>query len=155
MAAVTIPETHRYLLESPSFGHLCTIRPDGSPQSSVMWFHWDGELLRFTHRTDRQKYRNFQHDPRVSLSVHDHDQPYRFLEVRGVVETIEPDGDVRFYKALQKRYGQDNPPMPGDAETRVVIVVRPTKVVAVDHGLTTPELNRIVKALEGLESDQT
>jgi PPOX class probable F420-dependent enzyme len=73
--AIAVPESHQDLLERPLFGHLCTIRPDGAPQSSVMWFDWDGELLRFTHRKDRQKYRNVQHDPRVSMSVHDPGKP--------------------------------------------------------------------------------
>jgi hypothetical protein len=36
------PESHADLLERPLFAHLATIRPDGSPQSSVMWFAWDG-----------------------------------------------------------------------------------------------------------------
>jgi len=39
--SVDLPESHADLLERPLFAHLATIRPDGSPQISVMWFAWD------------------------------------------------------------------------------------------------------------------
>jgi hypothetical protein len=35
--------------------------------------------------------------------------------VRGVVESIDSDSDVSFYRALQKRYGTENPALPADA----------------------------------------
>ena len=113
------------------FAHLATVRPDGSPQTQVMWFVWDGERIRMTHTKTRQKYRNFQTEPRVALSIAEPDNPYRFLEVRGSVETIEDDDAVAsFYQALQQRYGQSYP-IP-DAAVRVIVTIRPEKVIA--HG---------------------
>lgn len=53
-----LPESHRDLLEQPLFVHSATLRPDSSPQSSVMWFAWDGQRARFSHSRTRQKYRN-------------------------------------------------------------------------------------------------
>jgi len=40
-----VPASHADLLERPLFAHLATIRPDGAPQSSVMWFIWDGSQV--------------------------------------------------------------------------------------------------------------
>ena len=37
---VAIPEGYESLLERPLFGHLATVRPDGSPQVNAMWFDW-------------------------------------------------------------------------------------------------------------------
>ena len=129
MATTELPASHVDLLERPTFAHLATIAPDGSPNSSVMWFVWDGEVLRFTHTTTRQKYRNIQHDPRVAVSIADPDNPYRFLEVRGVVERIEADDEVAsFYRSLQKRYGESYEIT--DADRRVVLTVRPNAFVA-------------------------
>jgi Pyridoxamine 5'-phosphate oxidase len=45
--SVAVPPTHTDLLEKPTFAHLATVRPDGGPQSSVMWFEWDRERIRF------------------------------------------------------------------------------------------------------------
>jgi PPOX class probable F420-dependent enzyme len=128
------PESHADLLEKPTFAHLATVRPDGAPQSSVMWFDWDGERIRMTHTKTRQKFRNFAAEPRVALSIADPDDQYRFLEVRGVVETIEDDdAEASFYQSLQRRYGMSYP-IP-DAPVRVVITIRPESFVAVRNGV--------------------
>ena len=70
-----IPDGYAHLLDLPVYGHLATVRPDGSPQVNPMWFAWDGELLRFTHTTKRQKYRNIEANPNVAMSVVDPDNP--------------------------------------------------------------------------------
>lgn len=148
-----VPDSHRDLLEAPLFGHLCTIRPDGAPQSSVMWFNWDGSLLRFSHRTNRQKYQNLQREPRVSLSVQDPSQPYRFLEIRGVVESITPDDGAAFFVELQGRYGVSFPPYDDDVQARIIVAVRPTRFVPVDSGMTPGEVQDLIALLESLPSD--
>jgi PPOX class probable F420-dependent enzyme len=124
MAYLHLPPTHMDLLERPLYGHLATVRPDGGPQSNVMWFAWDGRLLRFTHTSGRQKYRNVQKEPRVSLSVMDPTVPTRFIEVRGTVVKVEPDPDASFYRELQVRYGATGAVR--DAALRVVLTVQPT-----------------------------
>ncbi|HTH85485.1 PPOX class F420-dependent oxidoreductase, partial [Mycobacterium sp.] len=100
---VDIPKGYETLLERPLYGHLATTRPDGNAQVNPMWFDWDGELLRFTHTTKRQKYRNIEANPHVALSISDPDDPYRYLEVRGVVEEIVPDHTGAFYLHLNDR----------------------------------------------------
>jgi len=146
-----LPQSHADLLERPLFAHLATIRPDGSPQSSVMWFAWDGRRVRFSHTSTRQKYRNLLFDGRVSFHVQDPENPYRTLEVRGLVESMEPDPDVEFYRELQQRYGSDVPVI--DADVRVVIVVEPTSYVAVFGGLTGSETVALTALLEQLEEE--
>lgn len=129
----TIPESHADLLERPVFACLATVRPDGGPQASMMWFAWDGQLIRMTHKSTRQKFRNFAHEPRVALAIADPDDMYRFLEVRGVVESIDADGaGAPFYRSLQERYGNLYPIT--DAAERVVVAIRPTAFVAVTGG---------------------
>ena len=125
------PASHLDLLERPTFAHLATVRPDGAPQTQVMWFAWEGERIRMTHTKTRQKYRNFQREPRVALSIADPENPYRFLEVRGTVEKIDDDdAQASFYLSLQERYGQSYP-VP-DADVRVILTIRPEKFIA--HG---------------------
>ncbi|MDG4788406.1 PPOX class F420-dependent oxidoreductase [Micromonospora sp. WMMD1102] len=129
----TPPASHEDLLIRPLFAHLATTRPDGGPQSNVMWFAWDGGRIRMTHTRSRQKFRNLRRDPRVALSILDPDDPYRFLEVRGVVEKVEDDDEVAsFYRSLQQRY--DNVYEIRDAPERVVVTIRPESFVAVVDG---------------------
>jgi PPOX class probable F420-dependent enzyme len=151
--ASELPPSHQDLLERPLFAHLATLRADGSPQSSVMWFSWDGNRARFSHTTARQKYRNLLADGRVSFHVQDPDNPYRTLEARGRIESMDPDPDAAFYRSLQQRYGFVVPVF--DADIRVVIVVEPTAFIAVDGGLTASETEALTKSLEQLAGDET
>jgi len=146
-----LPDSHRDLLERPLFAHVATLRPDGSPQSSVMWFAWDGRMARFSHTSTRQKFRNLLRDGRVSFHIQDPENPYRTLEIRGRVESMDPDPGAEFYRSLQGRYGLDTPVF--DADIRVVIVVEPTNFVAVDGGLTESETVALTELLNNLPAD--
>ena len=112
-----IPESHADLLEQPVLAHVATVGPHGEPQNNPVWFGTqDGNIL-FSQTTQRQKYRNVQDEPRVALSFVDENNPYRYLEIRGVVERIEPDPDRAFINSMAKKYlGQDVYPwhQPGD-----------------------------------------
>jgi PPOX class probable F420-dependent enzyme len=125
-----VPDSHRHLLEQPMIAHVATVRADGAPQSSPMWFGWDGERVRLTHTRSRQKFRNLQAEPRIALLIVDPAEPQRYLELRGAVETVEDDAGGAFYRRLRQRYGVNpDAPMP-DADVRVVLVVHPTTVLA-------------------------
>jgi PPOX class probable F420-dependent enzyme len=120
-----IPSGYEDLLVRPLIGHLATVRPDGAPSVTPMWFSWDGDVLRFTHTTRRAKLRNIEHDPHVAMSVVDPDDPYRYLQARGLVENIAADPTGAFYVELATRYGQEDPAPPADSADRVILSVRP------------------------------
>jgi PPOX class probable F420-dependent enzyme len=126
--STVIPEQYRDLLESTALAHVATIGPNGEPQVNPVWFGWDGERLRFSQTTGRQKYRNVQRDARIALSIVDPANPYRYLEVRGRVVAIEPDPELAFINAMAKKYmGVDTYPWANPNDTRVVIVVEPER----------------------------
>ena len=60
------------------------------------------------------------------MSIIDPDNPYRYLEVRGVVEEIVPDPTGAFYMHLNDRYSGPLTEPPADKADRVILVVRPT-----------------------------
>ena len=124
--ADVIPAQHADLLESTALAHVATIGPDGEPQNNPVWFDWDGTHLRFSQTTTRQKYKNVQREPRLAVSIVDPANPYRYLEVRGTVERIDPDPDFAFIDAMAKKYlGQDKYPWTQPGDERVVVVIRP------------------------------
>jgi len=53
---------------------LTTVRKDGQPQSTPVWFVWDGdhEVLIYS-IPNQQKLRNIRANPKVSLHFNDHD----------------------------------------------------------------------------------
>ncbi|MFG6501828.1 PPOX class F420-dependent oxidoreductase [Microbacterium sp. P05] len=118
-----IPDDLRDLLENPNYGALGTVRPDGSVQVNPMWFELDGDRLLFTHTTTRQKFRNLEANPSMSLMVFDPADPYRYIEVRGRLVAATPDTAGDFYVRLGKRYGNPEQQPPPDIANRVVLAM--------------------------------
>ena len=115
------------LLAKAAIAHLATLRPDGMLQSNPVWFEWDGEFMKFSTTKDRQKFRNLEEDPRMAISITDPEDPYRYLEVRGVVDTVKDDPDNAFIDRLSERYmGQRPYPYHQPGDERVTIYLRPT-----------------------------
>jgi PPOX class probable F420-dependent enzyme len=124
--ARSIPEDKLDLLERPVLAHVATIGPDGEPQNNPVWFGWDGEHLLFSQTTGRQKYRNLQRNPKIALSIVDPENDYRYLELRGTVERIDPDPDNAFIDSMAKKYmNVEKYPWHQPGDQRVVVVVRP------------------------------
>ncbi|MUL40475.1 PPOX class F420-dependent oxidoreductase [Streptomonospora sp. PA3] len=122
----TIPADREDILHKRSFAHVATLGPRGEPQANPVWIDWDGENVRFSQTRGRQKYRNLLRDDRISMSVQDPDDPYRYVEIRGRVESIEEDDGNAFIDHLAKRYlDQDRYPWTEPGEERIVISVRP------------------------------
>ncbi|MGW5647614.1 PPOX class F420-dependent oxidoreductase [Saccharopolyspora sp. NPDC003752] len=121
-----IPQDREEILNKRAFAHVATIGPHGEPQSSPVWIDWDGRYLKFSQTKTRQKYRNLKREPRIAISVHDPDQPYRYVEVRGKVAKIEDDQDRAFINKMAKKYlDEDEYPWPQPGEERVVVYVEP------------------------------
>lgn len=122
-----IPSSHADLLEKPNIAHLATERRDGDLQSNPVWYEWDGTHIKVSQTTSRQKVRNVRHNPKVALSIVDPENPYRYLELRGVVDRIDPDPEAAFIDRLAKRYlDQDEYPWHQPGDERVVVLIRPT-----------------------------
>jgi PPOX class probable F420-dependent enzyme len=127
MDDVAPPATHLDLLERPLFAHFATVARDGSPRVNPMWFLWDAEagVLKLTHTRLRHNYRYLRREPRVALSIVDPDDPYRYLELMGVLERVQDDPTGAFYQSLQMRYRGHTSEV-ADREVRVILNIRPT-----------------------------
>lgn len=73
-----IPEHYLDLLQATALAHVAT---KGEPQSTPVWFGWDGTHILFSQITGRQKYRNLLRDPQIAQEIVDPANPYRFIEV--------------------------------------------------------------------------
>ena len=128
MSDFKIPESHADLVswDTRSFAHVASIGPKGEPHSSPVWFEWDGTHIKFSLTTGRQKYRNLQRDKRISLSILDPEDPYRYIEIRGELDGIDPDPDIAFISRMAKKYrGLDVYPWHQPGDERVVMKIRP------------------------------
>jgi PPOX class probable F420-dependent enzyme len=76
------------LARGKNFAALTTLLPGGHPQTQVMWVDADEEHLLINTEMHRQKFKNVERDPRVTLTIWDSEDPYRFIEARGEVVGI-------------------------------------------------------------------
>ena len=73
------------LARGKNFAALSTLLPGGHPQTQVMWVDADDEYLLINTEVHRQKFKNVERDPRVTITIWEREDPYRFVEVRGEV----------------------------------------------------------------------
>lgn len=126
MPADVIPDSHRDILDKPGFAHLATLGPDGEPQSHPVWYDFNDGRLKFSTTKARQKYRNVERDARVSATILDQDNPYRYLEIRGRVVELEDDPEKKFIDYLAGRYlGEDEYPNKDPNAERVIVHIEP------------------------------
>ncbi len=134
---VMIPKSHQDLLLQPVNGVLTTIMPDGQPQMSMVWADFDGQHVLINTTLERQKSKNMRANPKVNVLVIDPENGVRFLEIRGEVVEITPEGAIahadeqtRAYSnnAKQHFYGDIYPLKQQEKETRVIAKIRPIKV---------------------------
>jgi PPOX class probable F420-dependent enzyme len=124
--AATIPHQYLDLFQKKAFAHLATIMSDGRPQVTPVWCDFDGTLVRINSAKGRVKDRNMRRDPRVTLSIQDPDNPYRYLEVRGrVVEVTEEGADAHIDSLAKKYLGVDKYPYRRPGEVRVTYKIQP------------------------------
>jgi PPOX class probable F420-dependent enzyme len=128
----TIPEKFMDLFQRPVFAHLATITPRGVVQVNPVWVDLHDGFVRFNSARGRQKDKNIRGNPRVSLSLQDPDNPYRYLEVRGRVVQITEEGANAVIDGLAKKYlGVDVFPFHTAQEVRVTYLVQPERCVGV------------------------
>ncbi len=132
---ITIPESHRDLLDQPLPGVLATLLPDGAPHSSVVWCERRADEVLFNTTLERQKGRNLARDQRATLLVVDPTDGGRFIEIRGDV-TLITEGAVghldeltRAYTTPRRFYGYIYPESQKERETRVIARITPTRIV--------------------------
>nr|WP_291839224.1 TIGR03618 family F420-dependent PPOX class oxidoreductase [Candidatus Microthrix sp.] len=89
---MTIDADLKTMAQAKNFAALTTLMPDGQPQTQLMWVHADDDHLIINTETGRQKFANITVDPRVTVTVFDATNPYRYVEARGRgAETVTGD----------------------------------------------------------------
>jgi len=127
----TIPDSHRDLLDAP-VATLATVGADGRPQLSAVWFLADGDNVRLSLNTSRQKTKNLAANSAATLFILDTANPARYLELRGNA-TLAADDDYAFADKVGAKYGGvDLRNMDQPGQSRVVVTIDPSRVNAVD-----------------------
>lgn len=113
-----------------------TLRRDGSPSSSVIFYARDGDQLVFSTTEDRLKARTLERDPRIAVCVIDEGPPYRYVSIEGRA-TLQRDDILPPHIAINKvmRGGDFTPPEGFEEglrqQRRLIVRVTPERVSGV------------------------
>ena len=134
---MSIPDSHRDLLEKPVCAALSTVMPDGQPQTTVVWCSYDGEHVLVNTMRGFRKEKNMRINPKVTLLIYDTLDPLRFLEVRGEVAEMTEVGAMEHLDGLAESYTGRSPYFGKvvtrklmETETPVICRIVPKQVIA-------------------------
>ena len=95
----TLDQKARSFLEQPFVGTVTTLRPDGSPHSTIVWVDTDTDEVLFNTAAGRAKEKHLRQDPRVSLLVVDPGNTYKWVAVSGTAELTTEGADEQIGRA--------------------------------------------------------
>lgn len=123
MRALTAAET-AFLRDNAFVGVVTDLRPDGSPHSTVVWVDVDDEgavCVNTAH--GRAKPRHLARDRRLSLTVVDPADPYRWVSLSGTGELVDEGAEDQIDRLARKYTGLESYPWRRPGERRVSIRV--------------------------------
>ncbi|GAA3243378.1 MULTISPECIES: PPOX class F420-dependent oxidoreductase [unclassified Streptomyces] len=132
---MTDDEWRAFVSHGTRTGKLSTVRADGGPHVTPIWFLLDGDEVVFNTSRSSVKGRNLARDDRVALCVDDDRPPFDFVVLQGRARISEDLAELRHWAArIGARYmGEDRAEefgarngVPGELLVRVTI----DKVVA-------------------------
>ena len=127
---MALDEKARDFLEKPFVGGATTLRPDGSPHTTVVWVDVDTDAVMFNTAVGRAKERHLREDPRAALTVVHPENAYQWVSVSGSAELTTEGADAQIDHLAKKYLGQDEYPFRNPEEQRITVKIRPEKVDA-------------------------
>jgi PPOX class probable F420-dependent enzyme len=122
-----LDERVQQLAQGKNFASVTTLGADGTPTTKPLWVDTDGEHVIINTEVHRIGFKNLQRDPRVTVAIVDHANPYSYGEVRGhVAETITgPEARAHIDELSRKYTGNDY----GNAvqSERVIVKIAPDR----------------------------
>jgi PPOX class probable F420-dependent enzyme len=118
-----------HLAKGANLATVVTLMPDGQPQAQYTWIDTDDEHLLVNTEPQRQRFRNLQRDPRITVLIRG-DHPQDWVEVRGHLAGTVHGREARDHiDFLAKKYlGADSYPAPIGPEGRVILRIAADKV---------------------------
>jgi PPOX class probable F420-dependent enzyme len=129
-------ERRAFLTEGRRTGKLATVRQDGRPHVTPIWFILDDEdRVVFTTGRDSLKGKALRRDARVCMAVDDQTPPYSFVMIDGVADLSEDRDEMLVWATrIGARYmGLDRAEAFGRrnaVEGELLVTVTPRRIVA-------------------------
>lgn len=107
---IPIPDDVRAFIDTIRFATIATIDTDGGPRQAVIWYTLEGDEIVINSRVGRRWPTNLLRDPRVSFSVIDETDGYRWIGMDCVATPVEDQAAAQADIAgMARRYHADEP----------------------------------------------
>jgi PPOX class probable F420-dependent enzyme len=135
MAKMSDEEVRTFLTTGTRTAKVATVRADGRPHVTPVWFVLDGDTIIFTIGQRSVKATDLRRDPRVAMCVDDETPPYAYVIIEGTAVLRPDDSDLlRWATRIGGRYmGEDQAEafgkrnaLPGEALVRIT----PARILA-------------------------
>jgi len=115
------------IAKGPNYAIVTTVMPDGTPQTLPLWIDADDEHLLINTEVHRQRYKNVQRNPKVTVLLLEDGNWYGYAEVRGhlVGEVRGPEAREHI-DALSRKYQGTDYGNPIQSE-RVILKIAPDR----------------------------
>jgi hypothetical protein len=150
--AMTPDECRRFLWKGNHTMVVATLRADGRPHLTPVWYTLDGERVVFQTPGSSVKVRHIRRDPRITLFVDDETPPFAYVTIEGTAEVVQSPAETRnWVERIGARYlGEDQAEAYRErylSAGDVLVWASPEKIsgydfVADDEFLTSPDVNR-------------
>lgn len=114
---------------------VATVKPDGSPHVTPVWYYWDGEILMMNTSMTRRKAVHLQNDPRIAVTIDTTEQPYRRVIMEGEAELSQEDGTETIVELAGRYMGEQGRGYAKNVlaeQPRVTVRLKPEKVITWD-----------------------
>jgi PPOX class probable F420-dependent enzyme len=120
-------------------GVVGTLRTDGSPNVTPVWFRWDGSSVKIWTTDTRAWVRHLQRDPRVAFSVQTFDSPYPAVVIRGLatMTTGDEPSVLDEIRAITRRYvapEEVEPYVTDWPALRTIVTISPERIISWSAG---------------------
>ncbi|MDX1991232.1 MAG: TIGR03618 family F420-dependent PPOX class oxidoreductase [bacterium] len=133
----TVPASHRDLLDAAIVVTLVTVSDQAKPHAAAVWRKIEGGHIWIPTGYNTRKHRNIQANPNIVVMTLDLHNPYRYLEIGGVVEAVTEDTDhallnelTMVYRGKTRFFGEIEPEEIGRTYHGLVLKIRPTRFYA-------------------------
>lgn len=92
---MTNAQWHAFVLAGTRTGKVATVRRDGRPHVTPVWFVLDGDDLVFTTWHKTVKAHTLRGGARVAISVDDQQPPYSYVVLEGIASLSEDPTELR------------------------------------------------------------
>jgi PPOX class probable F420-dependent enzyme len=101
-------ERDEFLAEPGVILHVATLRADGRPSVTPIWFIFEEGAIWFTPRAESEWLADLRRDPRVGLAIDEQPLPYRKVVIEGRAELVfdlgRDDAWRDRYRRIARRY---------------------------------------------------